>query len=66
MTATPLARTLECEFHRQQPRSVLLEVRMRANVPGTRSVSSASVSSSLYEHVVENGRTFHKYKQGSE
>ncbi|KAL2187085.1 hypothetical protein L209DRAFT_685546 [Thermothelomyces heterothallicus CBS 203.75] len=29
------------------------------------STSSASVSSSVYEFVEENGRTYHKYKEGS-
>lgn len=28
--------------------------------------SNASVTSSLYEFVEENGRTFHRYKEGSE
>lgn len=25
-----------------------------------------SLSSSLYEHIEENGRTYHRYKEGSE
>lgn len=27
--------------------------------------STASLRSSIYEHVEENGRTYHRYKQGS-
>jgi hypothetical protein len=28
--------------------------------------STASLRSSIYEHVEENGRTYHRYKQGSQ
>jgi hypothetical protein len=30
-----------------------------------RTSSTASIASSLYEHVEENGRTYHKYNEGS-
>lgn len=41
------------------------EWEMDSAVGGMSFVSSTqSLSSSLYEHVVENGRTYHKFKEG--
>ena len=34
-------------------------------IDGLNRSETASISSSLFEHVEENGRTYHKYKEGS-
>lgn len=61
-TTAALARNSGRELlHRRCVQAVVTDI------PGViRSPSNVSVSSSLYKFVSENGRTFHRYKEGSE